>query len=151
MTDLDLMQWIYVIVLAPAYLRRISDTVFYEALPLAMIHIRQIFLTYRIVVHSTQESCIETVAGTNGADNFFNRNLRYIKLISSLWCTDEDKTSTCRADEDGTEWRNVLAVYLLGGACTEEYIEVVGAASDNGTESTILLYYREQLLFLVTV
>ena len=133
MTDLGLMQWIYIIILAPAYLRRISDAVFYEALPLAMIHIRQIFLTYRIVVHSTQESCIETVAGTDGADYFLGRNLRNHEIIGFFWSTYKYMACSCGADEDGTEWRNVLAVYLLGVACTEEYIEVVGAASDNGT------------------
>jgi hypothetical protein len=79
------------------------DAVFYELLPLGVLHPWEVCLADGQAVHGTQETGIETVAGTNGADNFFGRNLGDDKVVSPRWSTYKYMSGTCRADEDGTE------------------------------------------------
>lgn len=142
---------LYIIILTSAHLRRVLDAVFHELLPLAVLHLGEVCLADGQAVHGTQETGIETVAGTNGADNFFGRNLRNNEVVGFRWSADKYMPGTCSADEYGTEGRDMLAVYLLGVACAEENVEVVGTASDYGTEPAVLLYHRQEFLFLVAV
>ena len=124
---------------------------FNEQFPLVVAHVCQVCLAYSLAVHGTQETGIETVAGTNGADYFIGRNLWHDEVICSLWRAYEDMPCSCRTDEYGTERLYVLAVYLLGIACAEEDVKVVGTASDNGTQPAVLLYHGQQFLLLVDV
>ena len=142
---------LYIIILTPAHLRRVLDAVFYELMPLGVLHLGEVCLADGQAVHGTEETCIETVAGTNGADNFFGRNLGDDEVVSSRWSTYKYMSGTCRADEYGTEGRDMLAVYLLGIACAEENVEIISRASDNGTEPAVLLYHGQEFLFLVAV
>ena len=95
-------------------------------------------LTWRdaLVQQSVQETGIEVVAGTDGAHGL-DRGNRYLQC--EVGCEDPDGTVAVGADEVGTERTDVSFVDFRGVGGAKEVTEILGAATDDGAPTAILL------------
>lgn len=88
------------------------------------------------VQQSVQETGVEVVAGTDGAHGL-DRGNRYLQ--SEVGCEDPDRAVAIGADEVGAERTDVLFVDFRGVGGAKEVTEILGAATDDGAPTAILL------------